>query len=512
AMFAFGLFDAQEGALYLVRDRAGKKPLYYCEAGGRIAFASELRGLLPLLDFAPELDPEGLDAYLTLKFVPAPGTLLQKVRRVRPGTYMRFQAGQPAAEVTYWTPFAAPEPAPPVYDDLVARTGRVLSTAVERRLVSDVPICVFLSGGVDSSLMVAMLDQVGARGLATYTIGYDALPEYNEYEYARMVAGRYRVDYRELQVTAADVLATLEAEPPLDEPISDWVWVPLHFLSRQAHADGYKVALVGEGADEIFFGYEFMRRGLKELAAWRRPGWKAMAQLAATLLAPVYRFSYRGHRRYDRWRRVAAGEPVYLGSSVGFGASQRHQVAGPLLRAAPATDPGGRFIAGLHADYERGSGAPLDDVNRIAYVEFFAKMSEVLLPRVDRVSMWHSLEARAPFIDHELVELAFAAPGSMKYRAGRLKALLKDVARPYLPAPVIERKKMGFSFPFKEWLRGSLGGVIEDALARGRIFADGWLDRRFATRLLGEHRRGLVDHAPRLWALYSLTRWYDRWV
>jgi len=511
SMFAFGLFDAHEGALYLARDRAGKKPLYYCEAGGRIAFASELRGLLPLLAAAPGLDPEGLDAYLSLKFVPAPGTLLQGVSRVRPGTFVRYDV-QVTREVTYWTPFHTRPSSPPAYDELVRKTDRALSTAVERRLVSDVPICVFLSGGVDSSLMVAKLDQAGARGLAAYTIGYDTLPEYNEYEYARMVATRYPVDHRELRVTVSDVLATLEEDPPLDEPISDWVWVPLHFLSRQAHADGYKVVLVGEGADEIFFGYEFMRRGLRELAYWREPGRRSLARAAAALLAPFYRRSHRGHRRYDRWRRVAAGEPTYLGSSVGFGASQRHQVAGPSLRAQPATDPGGRFIAGLHAEYERASGAPLDDVNRIAYIEFFAKMSEVLLQRVDRVSMWHSLEARSPFIDHDLVELAFAVPGSMKYRPGNLKALLKDVARPHLPAPVIERKKMGFSFPFKQWLRGSLGGVVEAALERGRIFQDGWLDRRFATRLLQEHRRGLADHAPRLWTLYSLSRWYDRWV
>jgi asparagine synthase (glutamine-hydrolysing) len=299
---------------------------------------------------------------------------------------------------------------------------------------------------------------------------------------------------------------------PLDEPISDWVWVPLHFLSRAAHRDGFKVVLVGEGADETFFGYEFMQKGIRELARWRRPGRKALATVAATLLHPLYRRSHRGHRRYDLWRRVAAGEPTYLGSSVGFGVSQRHQVAGPRLRAIPGTDPGGRFIARLHADYELQSGASDDDVNRIAYVEFFGKLSEVLLNRVDRVSMLHSLEARSPFIDHDLVELAFSAPGSMKYQPGHLKALLKDVARPYLPAPIIDRKKMGFSFPFKQWLRGSLGAVVGDALDRGRIFADGWLSAPFAQRLLAEHRAGFADHAPRLWALYSLSLWYDRWA
>ena len=145
--------------------------------------------------------------------------------------------------------------------------------------------------------------------------------------------------------------------------------------------------------------------------------------------------------------------------------------------------------------------------------EFFGKLSEVLLQRVDRVSMLHSLEARSPFLDHELVELAFSVPGSMKYQPGHLKALLKEVARPYLPAPILDRKKMGFSFPFKQWLRdSSLGGVVGEALDRGRIFTDEWLSGPFAHRLLREHRAGLADHAPRLWALYSLSRWYDRWV
>ncbi len=302
-----------------------------------------------------------------------------------------------------------------------------------------------------------------------------------------------------------------------DEPVADWAWVPLAELSRRAHADGFKVALVGEGSDEIFFGYHAMEKGLALSRFWSRPSAQVGARVLAALLAPVYRRSRRGHRRYDLWRRVAAGEPVYLGSSVGFGVSQRHQVAGPALRAHLAQDgavldPGGRFVAGLHAAFEREAPDPSDLPTRIAFIEFYTKMGETLLVRVDRITMQHSLEARCPFLDHELVEWAFALPGHEKLSQGRLKGHLKSVAERHLPPEIVHRRKMGFSFPFKEWLRGDLGGVVAAAFAGGRIFRDGWLDPGFPAALLAAHRGGRADHAPRLWALLTLSRWYDRWI
>jgi asparagine synthase (glutamine-hydrolysing) len=226
---------------------------------------------------------------------------------------------------------------------------------------------------------------------------------------------------------------------------------------------------------------------------------------------PIYATTHRGHRRFDLWRRAATGLPVYWGSSIGFPRTMRAQLAGPALGPIGA-DPAGDFISRLYQRFEREARDPEDLVNLVCYTEFYTKMNEVLLHRVDRVTMQHSLEARAPFLDHELCELAFSIPGQVKAPDGRLKALLKDVAMRHLPGPVVQRPKMGFSFPFKEWLRGPLGPVVESSLERSRLFKDGWLDGPFARRLLHEHRGGRTDHAPRVWMLYSLARWYDRWV
>ncbi|HAH08192.1 MAG TPA: asparagine synthase (glutamine-hydrolyzing) [Elusimicrobia bacterium] len=509
-MFAFALFDHRTKTLHLARDRAGKKPLFYRDAGGTFAFASEMRALLALLPSRPGLDPEGLDAFLTLKFVPSPATLVQGVLKLPPGHLLSKRGSEPAKVERWWQPLGGKACASP--EAALERTRELLATAVRRRLVSDVPVCLFLSGGIDSSLIASFLAESGSQGMAAYSIGYDDLPAYSEYPYARMVAERFKLDYRKVELGSKEVSRLLEDDTlVLDEPISDWVWVPLYQLSRRAHEDGFKVVLVGEGADELFFGYDVMQDGLEDLARARNPLWRAAAALGSAALGPVYRHASRGHIRYDFLRRLAAGEPAYLGSSVGFPRSLRPQVAGPELKERSKGDPALSFLLGLYA-LHAGSPQAGDDGALVSLVEFYAKMGEVLLQRVDRVSMLHSLEARAPFLDHELVEHAFALPQAWKLPDGRLKGHLRDLAAGRLPKEIVSRPKMGFSFPFKEWLRGGLGSVVERAFESSRLFQDGWVSGEFCRDLLAEHRSRLVDHAPRVWTLYSLSRWYDRWM
>ncbi|MFA6318003.1 MAG: asparagine synthase (glutamine-hydrolyzing) [Elusimicrobiota bacterium] len=510
-MFAFGLYDCRERVLFLARDRAGKKPLFHAETPAGLVFASELAALCRL-GVRRELDPAGLDAYLGLKFTPPPGTLLAGVRQVPPASFAEFRAGRQPSVKRYWDPFGMKD-GPATRAEALERLDASLDLAVRRRLVSDVPVCIFLSGGLDSSLTAAHLARQGQKGMKAYTIGYRDLPAYNEFEHARVVAKRFGLEHEEIVLESREILETLASGgPALDEPVSDWVWLPLHSLSRKARADGFKVVLVGEGSDELFFGYDVMLKGLAELGRFSQGHWKLAAKALSKALAPVFSRVRRGHRRYDLWRRAAEGEPVYMGSSVGYGKSQRPQVAGPSLLEAGDADAGTRFIRGLYRDYREGSARPEDWVSLISYIEFYSKMSEVLLRRLDRVTMLSSLEARSPFLDHELAELAFAIPGGWKIRGGRLKSLLKDHGRKLLPASVVDRKKMGFSFPFKEWLRKDLGSTVEAAFKGSRLIKDGWLNGEFCLSLLAEHRSGRVDHAPRLWTLYDLCRWYDRWL
>ncbi len=507
-MFAFGLYDLQERRLILARDRAGKKPLYYSHGPEGLAFASELRALWQLDPARRALDPAGLDAWLRLKFTPSPMTLCAGVLKVPPAHWLEARADGTVKVRRYWSPLGHVRPAGEVLDGLEA----AFSTAAERRLVSDVPVCLFLSGGVDSSLVAAYLGAAG-QGMSAYSVGYEDLPAYNEFRYASLVAKKLGLGYHEVLLPSREALATLQDDAlVLDDPVSDWVWVPLHHLSRRARADGFKVVLVGEGSDEVFFGYDVMLKGLRQLERWSRPGWRALAKAGSTAMAPVYRRARRGHQRFDLWRRAAAGEPVYLGSSVGFTASQRAQVAGPRLEAAAPPDAAAGFVGRLYKEYAERACDPKDLAGLVSYVEFNSKMTEVLLQRVDRVTMLHSLEARAPFLDHQLVELAFSLPEGVKIPGRRLKGLLKELARRRLPAEVVDRPKMGFSFPFKEWLRGPLAPAVEERFEGSKLFSDGWVQGGFARRLLREHRRGTIDHAPRIWALYSLARWYDRWI
>ncbi|MFH2203534.1 MAG: asparagine synthase (glutamine-hydrolyzing) [Elusimicrobiota bacterium] len=512
-MFAFALYDAQRKTLFLARDRAGQKPLFYAHTpAGELVFASEMRALLRLYPQARALDPAGLDAYLQVKYTPSPQTLFKGVRKLPPGHLLELESGKPPRERRYWSPFKKGGKIITDAEGWLAGIEAALTTSVKRRLVSDVPVCLFLSGGIDSSLIADALGRCDAPRMKAYSIGYGDLPAYNEFEYSRLIAKKYPIDYEEVVLESGEARDLLRDDALiLDEPISDWVWVPLYQLSRRAHADGFKVVLLGEGADELFFGYDVMLKGMRQVHRFESAIWRLAATVGAAALGPVYRRTRKGHRRYDLMRRVAAGEPIYMGSSIGFGRSQRRQVAGARLIEEGRADAGSAALQALHESYNAQSYDPLDTVNRICYIEFLTKMTEVLLQRVDRVSMLHSLEARSPFLDHELVELAFALHGGLKIRGG-LKGLFKEFARRRLPAAVVDRKKMGFSFPFKEWLRGDLGGLVEETFADASLFKDGWVNGDFARALLREHRSGLFDHAPRTWTLFSLCRWYERWI
>jgi asparagine synthase (glutamine-hydrolysing) len=489
-MFAFALHDENNGKLFLARDRAGKKPLYWAEDGGTVSFASELKALLALRPRAPRLSREGLDAYLALKFVPAPLTLVEGVKKILPGSFIELPSGR---STRYWTPLGHAAPVSP--EAALAEVERRLVTAVERRLVSDVPVCLFLSGGVDSGLIASYLPK---KGTVAYTVSYPDSPEHDETLAASATARRFGLDHRLVEISGGEALQALE-EMVLDDPVSDWVWVPLHFLSRAARADGFKVVLLGEGSDELFFGYDVMQKGLRQVARWQgRPG---LARALRVLTWPWADVSRRGHNTFDVWRRAAAGEPVYWGSSIGFPPTQRHHVAGPAL--GPDTGAAAAFMSRLRDE----ASSAADEAARISYVEFYGKMGETLLHRVDRISMIHSLEARAPFLDHELAELAFSLPEAWKLKGGVSKGLLKELARRRLPPGVVDAPKRGFSFPFKEWLGGPLGPAVRRTFETSRLFSDGWVSGAFALELLAERR-----DAARIWSLYSLARWYDKWL
>lgn len=508
-MFAFALVDKVLDKVFLVRDRFGKKPLFCYFSEKDFAFASELA---PLFKYFPKfkLNPSGLDAYLTLNFSPSNDHLLDGVKSIPPSCYGVLSLNQNDLKIIrYWNPFIHTKERSNTYS--VEELEHELERAVKDRLVSDVPVCGFLSGGIDSSLISAMVSKHHPGTYRTYCIGYEGQDKYNEFEYADMVAKQYKLDHHNITVSLDEAKQVLmNVGDMLDEPISNWVWVPLHLLSARVRQDNYKVVLVGEGADELFYGYNSFQQNLEYIKQARSNPWKF--SVPHNLLGFLSPHAMEGHRRFDLWRRVAENDPVYMGTSFGITKTLRNKVAGEALLARGNPSAGYEYMKMVQNDLAKVSHGKFDDVDLISYTEIYGKMIEVLVRRVDRVSMLSSIEARAPFLDHKLAELVFRTMGEARIDNNVKKAWLKKVARKYIPNECIDRKKMGFSFPFEQWLYSEMGDVVHERFQESKIFKDGWLNQEYCLKILAHHRSKKRDYAPRIWSLYTLATWYDRWM
>jgi asparagine synthase (glutamine-hydrolysing) len=508
-MFAFALVDKKQSKLFLVRDRFGKKPLFYHFGERSLGFSSELA---PLFKYFPKfkLSPSGLDSYLTLNFSPSNDHLVQGIQSIPPGHFGVFDLkSKNLTTHRYWNPFIHTTKRINSYS--VDELEHELERAVKDRLIADVPVCGFLSGGIDSSLISAMVSKHGPHPYRTYCIGYEGQDKYNEFEYANMVAKQYKLDHHNVIVSLEEAKKVVTTVGDLlDEPISNWVWVPLHLLSARVRQDNYKVVLVGEGADELFHGYNSFGEALKNLKKSRTQPWKYT--VPHHLLGFASHLTDQGHRRFDLWRRVAEGDPVYMNTSFGITKTLRNHLAGEALIHEKSAGAGYDYIKAVQNDLAQVSGGNYDDVDLIAYTEIYSKMIEVLVRRVDRVSMLSSIEARAPFLDHKVAELVFRTMGKARIDGNVKKAWLKKVAQKHIPAQCIDRKKMGFSFPFEQWLYGDLGNVVHERFQESKIFKDGWLNQKYCLDILRDHRAKKRDYAPRIWSLYTLATWYDRWM
>lgn len=502
-MFAFALHDRQQNVLHFGRDRLGEKPLFHTVRDDQFIFSSEMSALMAL---GPQsLSGSGLDAYLTLGFPLPQDHLVAGVRSVPPAHYLRVNLETGEQELRRYWDVRGPQDTPLLNADVDELDAKVRHS-IESRMIADVPLCGFLSGGIDSSLIAAIASQRSSLPYRTYCIGYENEDAHNEFEFARLVARQYKLDHHEIRLSISDAKERLlQLVGRLDEPISNWVWLPLDFLSSRARADGYKVAMVGEGADEVFFGYNSMLKSLAELdhapAAWKHP----VLNLISKAVAP---FAKTGHKTHDLWRRLGQG-PHYMGTSFAFPRTQRPRIAGARLVESGRPASGYQFIADLQSQLR--SLGPHDNVDLISYTELYAKMTEVLVRRVDRITMLHGLEARAPFLDHELIEYVFRLTGQKRLVNGEKKGWLRQVALRHIPRECVVRKKQGFSFPFRNWVRQEFRPLVEERFNEGGIFQDQWLRKEFALGLLRKHLSGERDYSPQIWHLYTLALWYDRW-
>lgn len=513
-MFALAIWDRRSRQLLLARDRLGVKPLYYAQPAGGFVFASEIKALLAHPAVRPELDRTAFEHYLTFVSTPAPLTMFRGVYKLAPAERMTVSADGSSRRELYWSPWSASiasEVAESTEAELERRLVDLMTASIDRRMMSDVPFGVFLSGGVDSSTNVALMARLLERPVRTYSVAFAEDHRTNELAHARRVAEHWGTDHHELMIDRADAEAFLpELASVLDEPIADWVCVPLHFVSRLARADGTAVVQIGEGADELFHGYDVYQSSVRLYERWFRPMQRLPRPLSSALgavsAAAAFRLG-RGFNLASFLTNSAAGRFPFWGGAICYPEAFKERL---LVGDSDRADSYG-VVAALCAQAEHEIGDP-DLLQCITYLELKQRLAELLLMRVDRITMANSVEGREPFLDHELVEFVLALPRGLKVRDGVGKYLLKKAVAPMLPEGIAYRTKQGFTAPVSAWFRGELGTRIQDQIRRSSLAELGLLDYDRIDDLWAAHRSGRGDWSYQLWNLYNLSAWHDRWV
>ncbi len=496
-MFAFALWDARVGKLLLARDRAGIKPLYYATLpGGGIVFASELTALLQHPSITRTLSARGLQSYFFSDYFHPPHTLVEGVKKLGPGEFIEWQAGRLSEPRQYWR-LSFGQPSRATTQELAQRTWAHLGRAVERQLMADVPLGVFLSGGIDSSCVAVLAQQRSTRRLKTFSIAFED-PTFDESAHARVMARAIGSEHIEERLSVANLLDVVDlALSRLDEPLADPSYLPTFLLSRLA-SQHVKVVLGGDGGDELFGGYptykahgyarlarllplrarplQTMIAGLRERDRYQSLEWK--------LKRFILRWDDEPRRRHLRWM-----------SNLDLD---------DLGRGLPTT--AGVAPSPLDGDFEDTR----DWLNRLLALDFRTYMPGSVLTKVDRASMAHGLEVRPPLLDNEMIDWAFSMPSSLKLHRGTTKYLLKLAARGHLPDGIIDRPKKGFGIPLRAWIRGPMRERVTRALEPSALWDSGLLDRASFQRWarMSAERRG--DHSKGLWALVVLDEWVRR--
>jgi asparagine synthase (glutamine-hydrolysing) len=493
-MFALALWDGKRRRLVLARDRYGIKPLYYREADGELAFASELRALP-----RGEIDLGALDAFLAFNSVPGPLTIFREVRKLQPGHVLTWQDGR-SELLRYARP--APVPADEVRDDeeaeLVEELRARLRDSVRAHLMSDVPVGVLLSGGIDSSVLAALAAEELSEPLRTFSIGFEER-SFDELGDARLVAERYGTDHHELVLRPDAALLLPALANAFDEPFADSSALPTYLVSQLA-AGEVKVALSGEGGDELFGGYYTYAADL--LA--ERAGW------TARFLRPVVErlpsSSARASFDYKAKRFVRAGHLPPLERHHGWKEIFSPDARTELTGRRDAFDP----VDLLRNRFEETGEAEL--LARLQDVDLGTYLVDDLLVKTDRASMAHSLEARVPFLDSVVTNFALSLPSKHKVRGLRKKVLLRKAAEPLVPGELLGRRKRGFSIPAAAWLRGELEPFARETLSPDTLRRQGFFRPEVVTRLIDDHVAGREDLSRQLWGLLAFTLWHERHV
>jgi asparagine synthase (glutamine-hydrolysing) len=498
-MFAFAVWDSRQRRLLLARDRLGIKPLYYADQG-RLVFGSEIKCLFHDSHVQPEPNLVALSNFLSLKYVPSPQTMFAGVAALPPGHLMTCDAGGVSIRPYWDLSFASNADRHVREEEYTEKLSALLSECVQSQLVSDVPFGAFLSGGVDSSLVVALMSECLSQPVRTYSIGYEGEGEQcSELPYARLVAKRYRTDHHEIIVRAQDLVDLAEKIVwHFDQPIAEQAALPNYLLAKGAARD-VKMVLTGEGGDELFAGYaRYAGEKFSPLFRFVPQMAKSMTLAAAAHLPGLRRpkLAFQAWCEPEEVNRLTKWFPL-LNSEM-----KSQLMSEELKRNLNGASPEQVFAQQL----ARADGA--DVLSRMLYVDTKLFLPDALLARGDKASMAASLEARVPLLDHKLVEFAASLPSGLKLKGLARKYLLKKVARKFLPAGVIDRKKEGFPTPLGLWFRKEARQFLRETLSQSAVARRGLFNPKYVNKLLNDHDSNRGDYAGLLWALVQVELWY----
>ncbi len=507
-MFAFAIWDVPQQKLFMARDRLGQKPLFYSTTDDGLIFASEIKGILAAANIRRELDLEAMHYFLSLRFIPAPKTMFRGISKLPPAHCLIFQHGQ-LRTYRYWK-LCFQNKLKGSEAELIEGLREKLSESVGRHLISDVPVGAFLSGGMDSSTIVALMARLEKQSFKTIAVGVRE-ESFNELPYARMVANHCQTDHIEEQVNANMLHLIPEIVWHLDEP-SDPIAACMYHAARLA-SQHVKVVLGGDGGDELFAGFD-RYLGMQKLHHYATiPAVLRQRIISPALAVLPDSYAYKSLTQKLRWANdlslIKAESERYAAATTYFRFSE-------LEKHRLYSDSLGQQLNGLRAvdviidQFEQADAAHILD--RMLYTDYVTRLPEHSLMLTDRMTMAHGLEARSPLLAHDLVEYVASFPVEMKIHGKRLKHILREAASPYLPPEILHREKQGFMFPIATWFRNGLYPFVSNFLVNSDLVKEGFFRRKQVELLLHEHRTGRVDHHVRLWMLLNLEVWFQIYI
>jgi asparagine synthase (glutamine-hydrolysing) len=508
-MFAFCIWDSRKNTIFLARDRIGIKPLYYTIKNGLLIFGSEIKVILECPFVSREVNETAIYQYLTFATVPPPATMFAGIYKLPPGNYLVCDKNGNLKQKQYWDAIVetAEESQPEEY--YIEQIRTLFSESIEKRMMSDVPFGVFLSGGVDSSLNVALMAELMSRPVDTFTVGFKHKYSYQEFNHAREIAQRFKTNHHEMLISDKDFLDFL---PQLayyqDEPLADPMCVPCYYVAKLAKDNGTTVIQVGEGSDEIFFGYDSFADILKIYQKY----WKYFAPQPYLFKKAVYNLlsPWFDTNRKDVIHRAVHNKELFWGGAYIFGEMEKEKLLLPKTINRLNEWDGFDIIDGYY-NKVTAQRPNVDLMGKMTYLELKIRLPELLLMRVDKMAMISSVEARVPFLDHKLVEFALHIPPSLKLKNRVGKYILKKAAEGIIPHETIYRKKMGFCGSYRETLSAEFLKYAEHLLTNSN-FIKHRFNLDYIKSLFMAHKNQKIDNSLRIWSLFNLVLWYDHWI